>query len=321
MFQNTQGRRRVHWTAGIVAAGVVVLLPVAYMAGWMAEMGQVRPVLSQLTSAQQALAQQQAQIPKEPPAQSPIVQPPVWGSTDVTLSWTSVPHATSYDVFRAVGDQSFSQAKRVGNVSQAAHTVVFEDSSVQPDTHYTYWIAPENAAGQGPLTAAVNIQTYMNWSMALAQAQSGAASVKAVAWSQGGLGLLQPAASAASPAAWVVGDRVYSPFTFSPSARDSTWFTKRWTSWKIGGHTATVSRVIDGISVLHRNGGSVQALTAGSMTPEDAAVWLENGKWRHEEFASSPEGLPDGALVINQYGQAAGITNASGQLIPFSSLT
>lgn len=297
---------------GSAAAGVLILLPAAYMAGSMAEMSQVRPVLSQLDNARQALARQEARVPQEPPAHSPSGIQLSWGAQHVTIAWTRVKGAASYAIFRAEGTQTYQQAVKIGQVSQSGTTVTFVDDGVAPGTLYTYWIAPVNSAGQGPVSAALAARTYLLWPSIVAQGEKAAQTAQATAWSQGAWGLLPPKGITADTAVWRVGGQWYSAFSFPSSDRSSTWMTKRWTTWTVGGQQATVTPQPGNIYALKGDLPTVRSLLRGAMTAQDMAVWERSGRWGHEVVGVGDSSFPPYALILNRYGQAVALTTGQG---------
>lgn len=298
-----------------VVAVSILLLPIAYVAGLLTEMGQVRPVLTKLDQARQTLVQQQASIPTEPPAARPSQMHLSWGAQDVTLSWAKVPGASSYTIYRSSASGSFQQAVQVGQVIQSSSVIVFVDGTVSPDTSYTYWIAPDNAAGQGPMTPAVSGRTYLTWNQVLDAGTSAAVSADATAWSQSAWGLLPPHSSATSPTVWKIGTKFYTAFSFPASAQTSTWLTKRWTTWTAGNQTMTFVHAINGISVLAGGPQDMSSLPIATATPEDLALWQNGLQWDHEIVAANDPVLPQDAIVLNRYGQAVGLTTVQGHLV------
>ena len=75
-----------------------------------------------------------------------LVATPV-SSSEIDLSWSSTPGATSYRVFR--------NASLVGSPAGAS----FNDTGLAPSTTYTYTVAAANASGVGAQSAAVNATT------------------------------------------------------------------------------------------------------------------------------------------------------------------
>lgn len=302
---------------GSAAAGVLIVVPAAYMAGSMAEMSQVRPVLSQLDQARQALARQEANVPQEPPAHSPSGIQLSWGAQHVTITWTRVKGAASYAIFRAEGTQAYQQAVKIGQVSQSGTTVTFVDDGVTPGTLYTYWIAPVNTAGQGPVSAALAARTYLPWPSIVAQGEKAARTAQATAWSQGAWGLLPPKGTTAGTAAWRVGGQWYSAFSFPPSDRSSTWMTKKWTTWTLGGQQATVTPQPGNIYALSGDLPTVSSLLRGVMTAQDMAVWERSGHWYHEVVGMGDSSFPPYALILNRYAQAVALTTGQGTAAEF----
>jgi fibronectin type 3 domain-containing protein len=66
------------------------------------------------------------------------------GNGQVTVRWTSVAGATSYDVYRSTAPGS--QGAKVGSSS----TTAFNDTAVVNGTAYFYAVTADNAAGEGP---------------------------------------------------------------------------------------------------------------------------------------------------------------------------
>jgi fibronectin type 3 domain-containing protein len=69
------------------------------------------------------------------------------GSTQITVSWSAVTGATSYDLFRQVGSGSFSLYQ------SGLSTTTYADTSVTAGITYSYYVTAVNGAGQGSASA------------------------------------------------------------------------------------------------------------------------------------------------------------------------
>ncbi|PSR27514.1 hypothetical protein SAMN00768000_2766 [Sulfobacillus thermosulfidooxidans DSM 9293] len=321
MVNLSQKSRFPHWILWIVTGAAVLLIPVAFMAGWLADMGRVRPVLTQLSQAQQATMRQASAIPKEPPSQAPAHVVASWGLSQVVLKWSRVPGASAYVVYRAVGNHSVAGAEKIGEVTQSTHEVEFVDSGVRPGTQYTYWIAAVNAAGQGPMTQALSGETYLTPANIAQQVEKSAIPVQATVWSQGGLGLFAPTPKSYHSVAFAIDGVLYTALYLPPSDSHSTWLTKHWVSWTVGGLPVHVLKTTHQLTVLQmpRQEKSVTSLVQGAVTTTNVLVWYHQGMWQHQLFTGTLTNLPLGALVMNGYGNVIALTNHLGQLITIPS--
>lgn len=315
IIMDNSGKRRRFWRV-LAILGVAMMVPVSYLAGWMADVGQVRPVLSQLDAAQKALAHQQASIPQEPPEKAPSRLSLTWGARHVTVKWPAVKGAAAYVVYRAQGSQSYPQAIEVGQVSHVAVSISFVDASVKPNTSYTYWVVPVNAAGQGPVSPAATCRTYLPISAAVALAQRSAVVTRATNWEQSAWGLLASRQQSTQPLAWHVNAQWYSDYVFPSSATSSTWLTKRWTTWTVDGQALHVLPQ-KGISQLIGKFPVASALSVGDSTPQDIALWFRGGRWFDQLVDAQDPEIPPSALLMNRYAQAVAFTTASGQEVSF----
>lgn len=305
------------WGLLVVGTLMILSIPAAFLAGWLADMSQVRPLVTQLGLAQQRAMNQQAVAPKEPPGQSPHDVQIRWGHSHVTLNWLRVPGASMYVIYRATGTQNFTQASVIGQVNQSTGHMAFVDSSVKPGSLYTYWIAASNAAGQGPVTGAVSGETFLETSTIIHQVQAAVVNVSATRWTQGGMGLFPATRHVYHPLAFNIGGMVYSPFAFAPSAIRKTWLTKRWSSWSKGNRALRVIQTHHQITILQTPEYNKRSLTSGPLTADNIIVWDSHGEWYHDPFTATESltHLPPRAIVLNGYGRVSGLTNTLGQFV------
>ncbi|PSR34726.1 MAG: hypothetical protein C7B46_04635 [Sulfobacillus benefaciens] len=322
MVHNSPPRRYARYLLGSAAAVSIMLVPIAYGAGWLADLSQVRPVLTELNQDQQQSVQQQKILAAGPPTSSPSPYRIATGAFHVTLTWAKVPLATSYIIYRAEGTQSFSHAVNIGQVSQPNREISFVDNTVTPGRSYTYWVAPNNAAGQGPTTPAVTVHTFLTWQEIFLTGARSAAPSTAQAWTQGGMGLLPKTAVKTRPIVWSVGTQLYSPFLFSPQASKSTWLTKRWTTWTLDDSSLQIVNTTKGIALLSAKPAltSLKSLTPGSWTPQDLALWYDAGSLQEAIVTPNSPSYPVAALILNRYGQAVALTSSQGSKVTLLTL-
>ncbi len=323
MVNLSQRPRFQHWVLWIVTGVSVLLVPVAFIAGWLADMSQVRPVLTQLSQAQQATMRQAKAIPKEPPSQAPGHIVASWGLSQVVLKWTRVPHASAYVVYRVAGNQSVAEAQKIGQVIQSTHEVEFVDSGVLPGTQYTYWIAAINAAGQGPMTQALSGETYLAPSTIAQRVEQSAVPVQATAWTQGGLGIFAPTQKTYHSLAFAIDGVLYTSLYIPSSDSHSTWLTKHWVSWTLAGLPVHVLKTTHQLTVLPMplKEKTLVSLVPGSVTTTNVLVWYHQGTWHHQLFTGTVANLPANAVVMNGYGKVIALTNNLGQWMAIPSST
>ncbi len=317
MVHHSPPRRYSGYLLGSAAAVSIMLLPIAYAAGWFADMGQVRPVLTELNKAQQQTIQQQRILAAGPPTGSPTECHVALGAFHVTLSWAKVPLATSYIIYRAGGTQSFSHASNIGQVSQPTREISFVDNTVAPGHSYTYWVAASNAAGQGPMTPAFTVHTFLTWQAIFHTGAQSATTSTAEAWTQGGMGLLPKTVIKTTPIVWHVGNQFYSPFLFTPEANKSTWLTRRWTTWSLYDCSLQIVRAIKGIALLSAKPTLpfLKSLNLGPWTPQDLAIWYNGGSWQEAIVTPTSPIYPAESLILNRYGQAVALTSPHGSTV------
>lgn len=306
--------RRPLWIASSIAAVAVLLIPAAYLAGWLGDLGQVQPVLSSLQKAHQAIAWQESRQPQEPPAKSPQVAVQLTDSA-VTLSWSSIPSASSYDIYRATRGVSFGQATSIAEVSQHTTTISYTDTSVRPGKEYTYWVAASNTAGEGPISTPSSVHVYDTWGAITKEALSATAIATATASQSTAWGILGTSSTSTKVPVFDIAHTLMSPYKFSSQSQRSSFLTQRTTSWHLGQASLTAA-FRHGISVLSGSDAALSSLAIGSSTPSEMVVFASSGHLMTAIVASGTSPLPSDALVLNQFGQAVGISNQSGTLLP-----
>lgn len=301
--------RRPILTGSIIAVAALLMVPFAYLAGWLGDLGQVAPALSTIAAAHENLVWRAAHQPQEPPAGTPHITAQ-WTDSSVTLAWSAVPHAASYTIYRAPGTESFQASQAIARVSPQG-TPSFTDASVEPGTPYTYWVAATNAAGQGPASPALSVHTYLSWAAIAQRGEAAARTIHADQWSRVAWGIFGQTQKSVSGPVWNVGGQLESPLTVQASA--STWLTARGTTWSIG-HTAVTAHA--GASLTQFTGSAaVPELPLGPATPSDLAVWQQDGHWVTAIVSPTTSPLPPQALLLNNYGQAVGLVTSSGSLV------
>ncbi len=297
---------------GIVLA---VSLPLAFFAGWMADLSQIRPVLTQLGHAQPKVAAPPVSGSEEPPTGIPQLRA-TWGNSQVLLTWTRVAGAKTYTVYRSMGNLGYSHAQVIGQLSQSTSQIAFADFSLTPGRHYTYWVAAGNRAGLGPISQALSGRTFFSSSVIAHNAEKAAVWVQAQSWSQGGMGLLVPADHIQSALAFNIDHVLYTPLYLPPSISHSNWLTKRWIRWKNGNTRLGVLQSFHHLTLLQGlNSPKRPSLPLGHLNTDNVAVWRQRGHWQYKKFQRTIPTLPADAIVLNGYGQACAMTNASGPVI------
>ncbi len=321
MIDISHKRAWTRWHYVIVASAFVVLLPLAFFAGWLADLSQIRPVLTQLGRVQQKTPAKPLSVSQEPPGASPQIHVS-WGKSKVLLTWSRVPGASKYTVYRAEGDLGFAQAKIIGQVSQSVRQIEFADLSVTPGHPYTYWVAAANGAGMGPPSTGVSGRTFLSSAVIARSAEQAAVQIQAHLWSQGGMGLFSPVDHVKKAMAFRIGHVLYTSLYLPPSAVHSNWLVRRWSTWTQSHTRLEHVKSLDRLAVLRNPGMSSKApsLQLGSLSRNNVVVWRHNGHWQYQSFAGTmTEGLPAGAIVLNGYSQVCGMTNASGKFVALSS--
>lgn len=108
----------------------------------------------------QALASGSSLNKQTTPADSPqSVIVASFGTNDATLSWIPSSHATQYLVYRGTSP-NLSNAQVVAQTSSNR----FDDTNLQPNTVYYYWVAGSNQAGVASPSRCVSFETYDSWS-------------------------------------------------------------------------------------------------------------------------------------------------------------
>lgn len=70
----------------------------------------------------------------------------------VTITWTAISTATSYEIWRSVTNDHMAAALLT---SPAAGVVTYDDSTVTPETVYYYWLKARNTSGVSVFSSAV----------------------------------------------------------------------------------------------------------------------------------------------------------------------
>ena len=304
--------RTVYLLFGIVLA---VSLPLAFFAGWLADLSQIRPLLTQLGHAQPKTATRPVSGSEEPPTGIPELRA-TWGNSQVLLTWTRVASAKTYTVYRSMGDLGYSHAQVIGQLSQSTSQIAFADFSLTPGHRYTYWVAAGNRAGLGPISQALSGRTFFSSSVIAHNVKEATVVVQAQSWSQGGLGLLAPVDHIQSALAFNIDHVLYTPLYLSPSISHSNWLTKRWIRWKNGNTRLGVLKSFHHLTLLQElNSSKAPSLPLGHLNTDNVAVWRQRGHWQYKKFQRMPLTLPADAIVLNGYGQVCAMTNASGHFI------
>jgi len=314
MSIHTYSRRPI-WIGSVIAGGALLLLPIAYMAGWLGDLGQVQPTLSALSQARQNLAWQESHQPHEPPVQTPVLTVS-WTDSSVTLNWKRVTGASRYDVYRAPAHESFGQAQVIGQVTQQSAMVSYTDTSVLPGQAYAYWVSAVNGAGQGPSSSALTVQVFESWPTITHMVISATNMATAIASTKTAWGILGNVSHATNVPFWNIGGILLTPYQFPSSADQSTWLKSRSTSWQIGPNAAT-STPWHGLSQIHDNAvHHIPKLESGTPTPQDMVLWQSQGHWITALISNGTEPVPPDGLIVNQYGTVVGISNSAGRIIP-----
>lgn len=301
---------RIWKVAGGIAIAGVLLVPASYLAGWMAGLSRVKPELIALTNLRQQQALAAARQPSEPPGQTAMPQA-VWTESSTTLTWAKVPTATHYTIYRARGPRPFSDARAIGTVSTVGRSASYTDNTVAPGSFYTYWIAADNGAGQGPVSPPLTVHTYLSWSTIARRAESGATLAREVLWRQSLLGLFGSSSHSYSDPVWEVNGRVLT-VSAAPASPRSTWLVQRGVRWTSQGHR-----------IASQSTGPLVQLTgvrapinfpSGPSTQDNLAVWHTANGWRDAVLGKQSLDLPSRALILNGYGQVVGLTSSQGHL-------
>lgn len=91
-------------------------------------------------------------IPAAAPTMATNVTASALNSSQIQLNWDAVSGATSYKIYRKSSAPTFSPLTTVG-------TNGFIDSSLSPETTYSYYVIASNSAGDGPSSAIVSATT------------------------------------------------------------------------------------------------------------------------------------------------------------------
>lgn len=292
-----------------IATIAVLLLPLSYVAGWMGDLGQVKPELVALAKSRQHQAWLTAHQPQQPPQASPQVRAQ-WGASSVTLAWSQVAKASQYTIYRAANAQTFSKAKTVATVAQTGTHLQYTDSTVSPGTTYTYWVAADNAVGQGAPSAPRTIRTYLAWTTLIREAESHVRLGTVTTWSKTAWGILGQSATSHTFALWNIAGHLITPATTQLAS--STWFTQKGVRWTLG--ATILSPSAHNSLTTFDNPTALASIPMGQATPENLAVWQSQQQWR-DAIVAQGQPLPPDALVLNQYGDAIGLTNAQSHLV------
>lgn len=302
--------RRPYLMASLVAGTALMLLPFTYLAGWLGDLGQVKPALTALTAANQEVAWHSAHKPHEPPQGTPVVSS-AWSDTSVTLTWNKVAHASTYTIYRAPGSQSFSQAAPIATITPT-RSLGYTDTTVLPGTTYRYWVAADNAAGEGPASPAVTVHTYLSWTTVTQLGEQAAATVSADQWSKTAWGLFGSQSKVERGPLWNISGTLVTPLVAAHS--HSSWLKSKGVTWHLQGQTVTAIP-INGEATKISARTSIPSLANGGWTSSDLALWDENGHWTTAVISQGAKPLPPNALILNQDGQAVGISDSSGTLV------
>lgn len=296
---------------GLAIAGVaVLLLPLSYLAGWLGDLAQVKPELMALAKTRQYQNALQSRLPSEPPSliPSPHVE---WGDVSVTLAWTRIPGATNYTIYRAGSSSPFSNATTIAQVTQKGKTINYTDTTVSPGTRYTYWVAANNGAGEGAPSSPLSVRTYLSWNTIATQAESAAQLGTLTAWSKTAWGILGQTSQSTTFPMWNIAGQVVTPQT--ANQQHSNWLVQQGLSWTSGSRPLSASPKGHLTQLLGQQ--NLTVIPTGHPTAEDLALWRANGHWADAIVTPSAITLPSDALVLNQYGQAIGLTDSSGQMV------
>ncbi|NMP22933.1 fibronectin type III domain-containing protein [Sulfobacillus harzensis] len=302
--------QRPYMVASLIAGGALALLPLSYLAGWLGDLGQVKPALTALTTARQQLAWQTAHEPHQPPQGTPQLSA-TWTDASATLSWNKVAGATSYTIYRAPAGASFGQASAIASVSPKHH-MSYTDTTVLPGTSYRYWVAADNTVGEGPASLALFVHTYLSWTTVANMGEEGAGTATLDQWSKTAWGILGSQSTKTSGPIWDVAGTLVTPLTALPT--HSNWIRSQGTQWHVNGKTANAKGQTTNVTELHSS-AQLPRLTTGPSTASDLALWQQNGHWITAIINRGTSPLPPSALILNQYGAVVGLTNREGMLV------
>ncbi len=303
-------RRRPYLMASLMAGAALMLLPFTYLAGWLGDLGQVKPALTALTAANQEVAWHSAHEPHQPPQGTPVVRS-TWTDASVTLTWNKVAKASTYTIYRAPASDSFSQASAIATITPT-RSPSYTDTTVLPGTTYHYWVAADNAAGEGPVSPAVTARTYLSWTTITQMGEQAAGSVSANQWSKTAWGLLGSHSQVERGPLWNIAGTLVTPLVAAPT--HSTWLKSEGVTWHLKGQTVSAISIRGEVSKISAQ-ASLAVLVHGAWTPSDLALWQENGHWTTAVISQGAKPLPPKALILNQYGQAVGISDSNGTFI------
>lgn len=296
-------------TTSIVVIGCLMLVPLSYLAGWLGAWGQVKPDLTALTKARQQLAYQASREPEEPPGRAPELKAR-WTATSVTVQWSAISGASQYTIFRADANQSLSNATPIATLSSSKTN--YTDNSVAADTAYEYWVSANNGAGQGPLSRGLRIRTYASWSTLAKEGEQAAGTVTAIRWKKSLWGLAGQSSKQLNGPLWNIQGTLVTPLTASQTP--STWFNQTGIRWQALQQNVQAYAIPGQLTRL-KGPITLPTLNLGAPTAWNLELFYRQGQW-NTAIVSWPlkTAIPD-ALMLNEYGQVVGVSNANGTLV------
>lgn len=251
------------------------------------------PMVSQLNSPKDPANGGTANVPAVPTGVSAS-----GGNGSVTLSWTAVSGASSYNVYRST---SSGFAIAPSNKIASSTTNAYTDSSVTNGTTYYYLVTALNNNGESACSAQVSALPQVGASMVPTglSATAGSASV-ALTWT--------PVSGASS---YNVYRSTTSGFTISPSYKLGTSTTTAYTDTKVTNGTPYYY-LITAVNLAGESAPSTQVSALPSLGPTGLAATVGNGQvtltWN--SFA--------GASSYNLYwSTASNLTMANGTKVNF----
>jgi hypothetical protein len=228
------------------------------------------------------LSDTQFATPYAPPTDQPLVTITAQ-STSLTVSWTAVPHADSYVIYRSSGPFSLASA-----VAIPASTSPATITGLTPGTQYQIAVAATNIAGTGPLSVVHSVNTTGTFTGSGATAGpslTAAGLEQGVALPDGRVFLVGgylPDNSLSKIA------QIYNPAT-------NTMTTVASMSTARLGHTATL--LSDG-RILVAGGSDGGALDTAEIYNPVSNIWSSTGSMSAARMYHTATLLPDGRVIV-----------------------